>query len=143
MFFRETAGEEDHSAYNLRILKKPIYALTDGSIMPNNDLSSMNNLNKYIIEKYFHICLGYNDPRNYHRPPLDDYIEEKLGEQVISHANDTQLHYQYEGVGSIAGDLSSIESSSLQDENDYRFLYTLGPKFSRLADLYADHNDDI
>jgi hypothetical protein len=36
--FRETAGEQDHSAYNLRVLKKPVYSLTNGSIM-----SSMNN----------------------------------------------------------------------------------------------------
>lgn len=102
----------------------------------------MNNLNKYIIEKYFHICLDYIDPRIYNRPPLDDYIEEKLGEQIILPANDTQLHYQYEGVGSLASDLSSIESSSSPDEHDYRYLHTLGPKFSRVADIYADNYAD-
>ncbi len=106
-------------------------------------MSSMNNRNKYFIEKSFQICLGYRDPRIYHpSPPLDDYIEEKLGEQVLFPANDTRLYYQYEGVGSIAVDLSSIESLSLQNENDYRFLHSLGPKFSGLADLYVDHNND-
>ncbi len=42
--FRETAGEEDHSTYNLRILKKPIYTLSDGNIIVNNDQLSMNDL---------------------------------------------------------------------------------------------------
>jgi len=80
------------------------------------------------------------------RPALGDYIDEKLTEQQIaSYANDTQLHYRYEGEGSIASDLSSIESTQYQDEHDFRFLYSWGPKFSRLADLYAggvDYDDD-
>ncbi len=65
-----------------------------------------------------------------------------MNEQVIPYANGTQLHYQYEGDGSIASDLSSIESSSLSNENDYRSLHSLGPKFSRLADLYSGHNNN-
>lgn len=72
------------------------------------------------------------------RPALGEYIDEKLTEQqIVSYANDTQLHYRYEGEGSIASDLSSIESTHAQDDHDYRFLYSWGPKFSRLADLYA------
>jgi hypothetical protein len=85
---------------------------------------------------------GYNHSRIYHRPPLGDYIEEKLNEQIITYANDTQLHYEYEGEGSIISNLSSIEPPPLSDENDYTFLHSLGPKFSRLANIYADHIDD-
>jgi hypothetical protein len=95
----------------------------------------------------FHVSLGYTDPIVNRRPALGDYIDEKLTEQqTIPYANDTQLHYRYEGEGSIASDLSSIESNQFQDEHDYRFLYSWGPKFSRLADLYAggiDQDDDI
>lgn len=89
------------------------------------------------------LFLGYTDPIISRRPALGDYIDEKLTEQqIISYANDTQLHYRYEGEGSIASDLSSIESNHFPDEHDYRFLYSWGPKFSRLADLYAGGLDD-
>ncbi|CAF3673561.1 unnamed protein product [Rotaria sordida] len=104
--YKETAGEEDHSRYNLRVLKKPIYDLRDSNIISNNGPSN------------------YNNSRIYHRPSLSNYIEKKLNEQVISYVNDTKLHYQYEGENSIALDLSSIESLSLKDENDYRFFYS-------------------
>lgn len=92
------------------------------------------------------MILGYTDVIISRRPALGDYIDEKLTEQQsLPHANDTQLHYRYEGEGSIASDLSSIDSNQFPDENDYRFLYSWGPKFSRLADLYAgglDNDDD-
>jgi hypothetical protein len=50
-YSRDTAGEEDHSTYNLRVLKKPIYTLSDGSIISNNVVrSGMNNQDKYKFE---------------------------------------------------------------------------------------------
>jgi hypothetical protein len=42
----------------------------------------------------------------------------------------------------MVSNLNSIESPFLSDKNNYRFLYSLGPKFSRLANIYADHIDD-
>ncbi|CAF2958903.1 unnamed protein product [Rotaria sp. Silwood2] len=128
--YKETAGEEDHSTYNLGVLKKPVYALTDEEIIANGSRGGMHNI-------------GYTDTIINRRPALGDYIDEKLTEQQItSYANDTQLHYRYEGEGSIASDLSSIESIHYQDEHDFRFLYSWGPKFARLADLYAGGIDD-
>jgi hypothetical protein len=47
---RENAGEEDHSTYNLRILKKPVYALADEYIIPNDDGLGMNHREKYPFE---------------------------------------------------------------------------------------------
>jgi len=43
----ETAGEQDHSTYDLRVLKIPIYTLNDGNTILNNDRSSTNNQDKY------------------------------------------------------------------------------------------------
>jgi len=40
---RETAGEQDHSTYDLRVLKKPIYVLSDSNIRLNNGRSGTNN----------------------------------------------------------------------------------------------------
>jgi hypothetical protein len=46
-FSRETAGEEDHSTYNLGVLKKPVYALTDEEIIANGGRGGLNNIGKY------------------------------------------------------------------------------------------------
>jgi hypothetical protein len=114
--------------------------------MANSGRNGMNNIGKYILKNILYsivIIQGYTDTIINRRPALGDYIDEKLTEQQIaSYANDTQLHYRYEGEGSIASDLSSIESIHYQEDNDFRFLYSWGPKFSRLADLYAGGLDD-
>ena len=44
---RETAGEEDHSTYNLGVLKKPVYAITDEEILANGGRIGMQNMGKY------------------------------------------------------------------------------------------------
>lgn len=46
LFSRETAGEEDHSTYNLGVLKKPVYALTDEEIMANGGRGGLHNIGK-------------------------------------------------------------------------------------------------
>ncbi|XP_032709651.1 cadherin-15 isoform X2 [Lontra canadensis] len=50
---------------------------------------------------------------------------------------DTALIYDYEGDGSMAGTLSSILSSLGDEDQDYSCLWTWGPRFARLADLYG------
>ncbi|CAF4439706.1 unnamed protein product, partial [Adineta steineri] len=42
--YKETAGEEDHSTYNLGVLKKPVYALSDEEILANGARSGMHNI---------------------------------------------------------------------------------------------------
>ncbi|KAM5158190.1 neural-cadherin-like [Mantella aurantiaca] len=47
------------------------------------------------------------------------------------------LHmYSTEGEGSLAGSLSSLTSSNIDEDLNYDYLCELGPKFNRLRDLY-------
>ncbi|KAM4833580.1 cadherin-15 isoform 2-T2 [Thomomys bottae] len=50
---------------------------------------------------------------------------------------DTALIYDYEGGGSVAGTLSSILSSTGDEDQDYNYLLDWGPRFARLADMYG------
>lgn len=55
-FSRETAGEEDHSTYNLGVLKKPVYALTDEEIIANGGRGGgggLHNIGKCLFTSIF------------------------------------------------------------------------------------------
>ncbi|CAM4780128.1 unnamed protein product [Rotaria magnacalcarata] len=107
---KQPDGEEDHSRYDLHVLKKPVHTLSNSNSIFNNHLPN------------------YSDSRIYYQPSLGIYIQQKINDQTISYANDTQLRYQYEGDGSIVSNLSSIESTSVPDDNNYSFLNSFKPK---------------
>ena len=54
---------------------------------------------------------------------------------------DSLLVFDYEGSGSSAGSVSSLSSSS-SGSQDYDYLNDWGPRFKKLADLYAGGEEE-
>lgn len=72
-------------------------------------------------------------------PHIGPYIEGRLGtadDDPEQPPYDSLHEYEYEGEGSVADTLSSIQSSSSGDL-DFDYLNDWGPKFGKLADMYG------
>lgn len=53
-------------------------------------------------------------------------------------SNDQNMIYSYEGEGSDAGSLSSVESYMIENDQDFDYLQDWGPKFQKLSRMYSN-----
>ncbi|XP_056147578.1 cadherin-5 isoform X2 [Lampris incognitus] len=128
----EGGGEMDTNGYDVSILTS---ARHDGSILqpPHPSLYAM-------VQKPHH-----------HAPPQackgDMAVMIEVKKDEADHDRDgfpyDTLHiYGYEGPESLAGSLSSLDSSSTGSSLDYDFLSEWGPRFRTLAELYGVDGSD-
>uniref|UniRef100_A0A3P9J5W0 Cadherin-5 n=1 Tax=Oryzias latipes TaxID=8090 RepID=A0A3P9J5W0_ORYLA len=132
----EGGGEMDTNGYDVSILSS---ACQDGSLLRHSD-------------HHAHPSLYAMVQKSHQRPQapackgdMAAMIEVKKDE--ADHDRDgfpyDTLHiYGYEGPESLAGSLSSLESSSSGSNLDYDFLNDWGPRFKALAELYGVDSSD-
>lgn len=127
----EGGGEMDTNGYDVSILTS---ACNDGSLLRHPDRLSHPSMYAMVQKPPHHsqptACKG----------DMAAMIEMKKDE--ADHDRDgfpyDTLHiYGYEGPESLAGSLSSLESSSSGSNLDYDFLNDWGPRFKALAELYG------
>ncbi|XP_077348514.1 cadherin-7 [Lithobates pipiens] len=75
-----------------------------------------------------------------------EFIWERLKEADVDPCAppyDSLQTYAFEGNGSVAESLSSLESVSSNSEHNYDYLSEWGPRFKRLADMYGTVEDSL
>ncbi|KAJ0022558.1 hypothetical protein NQD34_014692 [Periophthalmus magnuspinnatus] len=131
----EGGGEEDTQAFDIGTLRNP-EAIED------------NKQRRDIIPETY-----YNPPvrRSILPPPRDnngdvrDFINQRLQDNdtdPTAPPYDSLATYAYEGNGSVAESLSSLESVTTDGDQDYNYLSEWGPRFKKLADMYGGDDSD-
>ncbi|XP_066596420.1 LOW QUALITY PROTEIN: neural-cadherin-like [Prorops nasuta] len=116
----EGGGEDDMTAFDITPLQIPIggpIPEMGGKIPPCKvayPLGPEPNVGIFIED---HKKRADSDPN---APPFDDL-----------------RNYAYEGGGSTAGSLSSLASGTDDEQHDYEYIGTWGPRFDKLADMYG------
>ncbi|XP_059357798.1 cadherin-12a [Carassius carassius] len=120
----EGGGEEDTQAFDIGTLRNPKGIKETVQLQnirsedePNLASACMPNEDSEDIRNYIHHCLLENSA-----PPYDSLVT-----------------YAYEGQGSVAESLSSIESWVLEPKEDCRNICDWGPRFKTLAGIFKEH----
>ncbi|KFW78574.1 Cadherin-12, partial [Manacus vitellinus] len=121
----EGGGEEDTQAFDIGALRNP-KVIEDNKIRRDIKPDTL------------------RFPR--HRPPAEDntdirdFINQRLKENDADPSAppyDSLATYAYEGNGSVAESLSSIDSLTTEADQDYDYLSDWGPRFKILADMFG------
>ncbi|KAK3085130.1 hypothetical protein FSP39_024880, partial [Pinctada imbricata] len=125
----EGAGDEDYQGFDISVISKPT----------NHNTMSRPDRPRDLIVKENVQQQGSVQPNQ-----LRGFIKDRLSEAEDDPGAppyDTLREFAYEGSGSDAGSLSSIETTTSGGSQDYDYLHNWGPKFARLADMYNTYED--
>ncbi|NXY89018.1 CADN protein, partial [Alcedo cyanopectus] len=134
----EGGGEHDRNAYNIDELKKPLRTIPHISLSATAPPSRTPTGSKRdSLPKHAH----QNQPLSAVTsiPDFKEYVSQIIWDvdnDLQSLPADTMHFYCSEGQGSPAGSLSSLDSSSDDEDLDDGCLQEWGPKFEKLKELY-------
>ncbi|CAB1447942.1 unnamed protein product [Pleuronectes platessa] len=124
----EGGGEEDTHAFDMGTLRNP----------------------KVVKENLFRrdvkpeLKRGPRPPASKDSADIRDFIHQRLTEHDRDSSAppyDSLATYAYEGGGSVAESLSSIESLAVDLEEDYDYLNDWGPRFKTLAGIFGEQSE--
>ncbi|XP_043922109.1 neural-cadherin-like [Protopterus annectens] len=143
----EGGGEQDQNGYDISELKRPLHASLSQSSSgttapllkssPSSEVETLSPLKE--------------PPPPPEAAPSSSLDYKAYVSRIIWEAdNDPQafpldsIHtYCLEGLGSLAGSLSSLDSSSLDEDLNYDYLRDWGSKFDKLRELYISTDDEM
>nr|XP_047903644.1 cadherin-12 isoform X2 [Anser cygnoides] len=122
----EGGGEEDTQAFDIGALRNP-------------KVIEDNKMRRDIKPDTF--CFPRQRPPVEDNTDIRDFINQRLQENDVDPTAppyDSLATYAYEGNGSVAESLSSIESLTTEADQDYDYLSDWGPRFKILADMFGE-----
>ncbi|XP_011359376.1 cadherin-20 isoform X1 [Pteropus medius] len=125
----EGGGEEDTEAFDIAAMWNPREAQVAGAPKTRQDmLPEIESLSRYVPQT----CAVSST--------VHSYVLAKLYEadmDLWAPPFDSLQTYMFEGDGSVAGSLSSLQSAASDSEQSFDFLTDWGPRFRKLAELYG------
>ncbi|KAF6356709.1 cadherin 12 [Rhinolophus ferrumequinum] len=125
----EGGGEEDTQAFDIGALRNP-KVIEDNKIRRDIKPDSL--------------CLPRQRPPVEDNTDIRDFINQRLQENDVDPTAppyDSLATYAYEGNGSVADSLSSIDSLTTEADQDYDYLTDWGPRFKVLADMFGEEEN--
>ncbi|KAF7668222.1 hypothetical protein LDENG_00023100 [Lucifuga dentata] len=120
----EGGGEEDTQAFDIGTLRNP-------------EVMDANKLRRDIIPEMLFPFRRTSPIKD--NADVRDFITGRLQENdsdPTAPPYDSLATYAYEGSGSLAESLSSLESAATEGDQDYDYLSNWGPQFKKLAEMY-------
>ncbi|XP_009191099.2 cadherin-20 isoform X3 [Papio anubis] len=125
----EGGGEEDTEAFDIAAMWNPREAQAGTAPKTRQDmLPEIESLSRYVPQ-----TCAVNST-------VHSYVLAKLYEadmDLWAPPFDSLQTYMFEGDGSVAGSLSSLQSATSDSEQNFDFLTDWGPRFRKLAELYG------
>ncbi|XP_034023486.1 cadherin-10-like [Thalassophryne amazonica] len=126
----EGGGEEDTQAFDIGTLRNP-------------EVMDANKLRRDIIPEMLFPFRRTSLLKD--NTDVRDFINGRLQENdsdPTAPPYDSLATYAYEGNGSLAESLSSLESTATEGDHDYDYLNNWGPQFKKLAEMYIGKSPD-
>ncbi|XP_070603214.1 cadherin-12 [Erythrolamprus reginae] len=122
----EGGGEEDTQAFDIGALRNP-KGIDDNKIRRDIKPDALR--------------LPRSKPPTEDNTNIRDFINQRLRENdgdLSAPPYDSLATYAYEGNGSVAESLSSIDSVATETDQDYDYLSDWGPRFKVLAEMFGE-----
>ncbi|XP_077480681.1 cadherin-10-like isoform X2 [Stigmatopora argus] len=126
----EGGGEEDTQAFDIGTLRNP-------------EVMDANKLRRDIIPEMLFSFRRTSPIKD--NADVRDFINGRLQENdsdPTAPPYDSLATYAYEGSGSLAESLSSLESATTEGDQEYDYLSGWGPPFKKLAEMYIGRSPD-
>ncbi|KAG1953602.1 cadherin-7-like [Pimephales promelas] len=127
----EGGGEEDTEAFDMAALRN-LNVIRDSKVQNVTPINSVNPYSASARTSYKTL------PDN---TVFQEFIWDRLRATDVDPSAppyDSLQTYAFEGNGSVAGSLSSLDSPCSDSEQSYDYLSNCGPRFKKLADLYGN-----
>ncbi|XP_029978645.1 cadherin-6-like isoform X1 [Sphaeramia orbicularis] len=130
----EGGGEEDTQAFDIGTLRNP-------------EAIEESKQRRDIVPEAFYppVRRPVLPPARDNNGDVRDFITQRLQDNdsdPTAPPYDSLATYAYEGNGSVAESLSSLESVTTEGDQDYNYLSEWGPRFKKLADMYGGDDSD-